>query len=385
MKHKRLLYYALFFVGFIGFSFSFSQIIPFLTELGYSASERGYILSFSALVGIIAQFVFGIVCDRMQKTKPMLILSILILMGSAAVTYQLKNPLFSVMLLWASFTVGFFRTSSNLLETWVYTIDEDTRQHFGTIRVFGSIGWALGSFVLGFLIRYFGYSVISWASLPMTLIALALIFPLGDSDYQDASQSFSFQDLSLLVKNRQFVLVLLVFFFLFLVYNMDMITVIDYMLTLDAGSEIIGFKWSLQAVVELPLMIAGWRLLTKYGLKNIVVFASISLMIRFIGIGLTNQIWLILAFSSLQLIFFPLILLSQKEAVNQQVPAHLRASGHLLMTSVTSNIPVILMPLISSWASNIMDLSTLILLGGVSVIFPILLMLFYKEPSIDES
>lgn len=385
MKHKRLLYYALFFVGFIGFSFSFSQIIPFLTELGYSASERGYILSFSALVGIIAQFVFGIVCDRMQKTKPMLILSILILMGSAAVTYQLKNPLFSVMLLWASFTVGFFRTSSNLLETWVYTIDEDTRQHFGTIRVFGSIGWALGSFVLGFLIRYFGYSVISWAALPMTLIALALIFPLGDSDYQDASQSFSFQDLSLLVKNRQFVLVLLVFFFLFLVYNMDMISVIDYMLTLDAGSEIIGFKWSLQAVVELPLMIAGWRLLTKYGLKNIVVFASISLMIRFIGIGLTNQIWLILAFSSLQLIFFPLILLSQKEAVNQQVPAHLRASGHLLMTSVTSNIPVILMPLISSWASNIMDLSTLILLGGVSVIFPILLMLFYKEPSIDES
>ena len=385
MKHKRLLYYALFFVGFIGFSFSFSQIIPFLTELGYSASERGYILSFSALVGIIAQFVFGIVCDRMQKTKPMLILSILILMGSAAVTYQLKNPLFSVMLLWASFTVGFFRTSSNLLETWVYTIDEDTRQHFGTIRVFGSIGWALGSFVLGFLIRYFGYSVISWAALPMTLIALALIFPLGDSDYQDASQSFSFQDLSLLVKNRQFVLVLLVFFFLFLVYNMDMISVIDYMLTLDAGSEIIGFKWSLQAVVELPLMIAGWRLLTKYGLKNIVVFASISLMIRFIGIGLTNQIWLILAFSSLQLIFFPLILLSQKEAVNQQVPAHLRASGHLLMTSVTSNIPVILMPLISSWASNIMNLSTLILLGGVSVIFPILLMLFYKEPSIDES
>ncbi len=214
---------------------------------------------------------------------------------------------------------------------------------------------------------------------------MALIFPLGDSDYQDASQSFSFQDLSLLVKNRQFVLVLLVFFFLFLVYNMDMITVIDYMLTLDAGSEVIGFKWSLQAVVELPLMIAGWRLLTKYGLKNIVVFAAISLMIRFIGIGLTNQIWLILVFSSLQLVFFPLILLSQKEAVNQQVPAHLRASGHLLMTSVTSNIPVILMPLISSWASNIMDLSTLILLGGISVIFPIILMLFYKEPSIDEA
>ncbi len=385
MKHKRLLYYALFFLGFIGFSFSFSQIIPFLTELGYSASERGYILSFSALVGIIAQFVFGVVCDRMQRTKPMLILSILILMGSVAITYQLKNPLFSVMLFWASFTVGFFRTSSNLLETWVYTIDEDTRQHFGTIRVFGSIGWALGSFVLGFLIRYFGYSVITWATLPITLLALALIFPLGDSDYQDASQSFSFQDLSLLVKNRQFILVLLVFFFLFLVYNMDMITVIDYMLTLDAGSEVIGFKWSLQAVVELPLMIAGWRLLTKYGLKNIVVFAAISLMIRFIGIGLTNQIWLILVFSSLQLVYFPLILLSQKEAVNQQVPAHLRASGHLLMTSVTSNIPVILMPLISSWASNIVDLSTLILLGGISVIFPIILMLFYKEPSIDEA
>ena len=380
MNLKRLLYYVLFFIGFLGFSISFSQIIPFLTEMGYTASERGYILSFSALVGIAAQFLIGIVCDRMQKTKPMLILSIVVFTIAATVIYQLQDPLLTIMLFWGSFTIAFFRTSNNLLETWIYTIDEDTRLHFGTIRVFGSIGWAVGSMVLGFLIRSYGYSVISLAIVPIMIVVLFMIFPLQDSDYQDTNSSFNFQELKILLKNKQFLLLLLVFFWVFLIFNMDQFTVIDYLLSLNAGSEVIGFKWSLQAVVEMPLMVLGIHFLLKFGLKKIVILATLSLVVRFVGIGLTSNIWLIMAYSSLQAIFFPLILLAQKEAVNQQVPAHMSASGHLIMTSITSNIPVIVMPLISSWASTKMSLSALIMWAGLSLLVPILLMLLYKEP-----
>ncbi len=380
MKKTRLLYYVLFLIGFAGFSFSYSQIIPFLTDMGFTAIERGYILSLSALIGIVSQFLFGIICDKMQRTKPMLMVSLVILSVSTFITYRLNNPLFSVMLIYSALSVGFFRVTSNLLETWVYTIDEDTRQHFGVIRLFGSIGWALGAFLLGYLIKDFGYPALSLAMFPFLGLMLLLMMPLKDSDYQEASTSFNFKDVGALLRNPQFLLVILVFFWVFLVFNMDALTVIDYMILLGAGTEVIGFKWFLQALVELPLMIFGAALLIRYGLKKIVILATVTFIIRFVGIGLTDNVNLIIAFSGLQLISFPLILLSQKEAVNQQVPVHLRATGHLLMTSITSNIPVILMPLISSWAYSMMEINTFIVVAGISLIIPTLLMLNYKEP-----
>ena len=60
-----------------------TQMIPFLSKLGYSVMERGYILAGTAVIAIVGQFLFGFLCDRFRRIKIFFFIAYLLLTASS--------------------------------------------------------------------------------------------------------------------------------------------------------------------------------------------------------------------------------------------------------------------------------------------------------------
>ena len=67
-----------------------------------------------------------------------------------------------------------------LCDSWVMENIEDIRLRFGNIRAFGSIGWAFGVLIVGFVISNLGYKYVTFIYLGALLVGTFCVFKLKD-------------------------------------------------------------------------------------------------------------------------------------------------------------------------------------------------------------
>ena len=113
---------------------------------GFSSAEVGSILAAYAAVGIVAPPIWGYIADRIGSASKTFILII----GIQAVVVA-SLPLFGgikvggfVLLAAAMPLSNFVRTcSQNLLDAWTMQNTTRTGISFGSVRLFGSLGWTV--------------------------------------------------------------------------------------------------------------------------------------------------------------------------------------------------------------------------------------------------
>lgn len=366
--------FSLFFVTWAVYSIVFSQVIPFLHSVGYNESQISWMLTASALIGMMTQLLIGYWLDKYQKTKVFFVMLTIVIALLSSIAYSVTQMSFWLLFFIVSIFVALFRVSSNVAETWVYQIDNDVMSRFGIIRIFGSIGWAIASIFVAWVIERYNYFAIMPMVLVLTVIILFFCVGIPDSEKVSSATSLNFKDINILLNNKQYVLGLWFFFILFMIYNFDGITGIYKMIELGSSNSLIGFKWFAQAIVEIPLMALGAKLIVKLSNRNVSLLTAIFMGLRFILYGLATTPEQMVWISLLQAFTFPTMLLAQKDYVAKTVPIELRSSGHMIMTAITSNIPVILVPLISNMVSGFASNSQILLVSGILCIVPIFLL-----------
>ena len=68
-RKKLLMFKITFFIEYVGQAIAYCLLIPYLTNIGYSAMQRSAILSFGAVLGTVLQFYVGYLCDRNRTIK----------------------------------------------------------------------------------------------------------------------------------------------------------------------------------------------------------------------------------------------------------------------------------------------------------------------------
>lgn len=89
------------------FAFASTKFTPFLSGLGYSAFERGIMLSSYAITNIIFQLLFGLLSDKYQTMKKIVLLCVGIYGISTALLFSSRSAVFSVYLLLVALSGGF--------------------------------------------------------------------------------------------------------------------------------------------------------------------------------------------------------------------------------------------------------------------------------------
>ena len=362
------------FVGFVGYALVYTQIIPYMESLGMNAQSRGLVLTSSAIIAIVVQLFTGYLSDRYQMIKGITIIVHLMFGFFSFLGYtrwiNQSTSLYFVLIMLA---VSLFRVVSNLIESWIYEINEETQKHFGILRLFGSLGWAIGAYLVSILVNQGGYHVIGKVVGLLMILDVTLMVLMPAPPKSLTALSINTKDIQKLFKNKQYVLMLIIFFWLFMINNLSGLTVIDRLLELKATSSDISQFWSLQAISEMVLMVGGGFFIAKFGGKKILIFVSCIIALRFVLYGLADSSQQIIIISLLQGIIFPFLLLVQKRMVARHTPIELRSSGHMVMTAVTSNIPIIITPVLSGFLIQNFAISQILVFAGLSCIIPLFL------------
>jgi MFS transporter, OHS family, lactose permease len=362
-----ILPYSIYFFVFGSFAFIYTQLIPFLTFLGFSTFERGLILSSISLLTLFIQIIYGYFSDKYNTIKPFFNISYLILGILSFVLYKSTSSNFFFIMLLVSLVGALFRTLAGYLETWTLLSDESVKMRFGAIRAFGSIGWALIAPLTSIIVNQYGYSVLANVLLIMTFFTLGLTYMQRDVTSIETS-SLRFVDIKELIKTPDYVKLIIIFTIINIGFNTDNFTVIDKMIFLNATNTQIALKWSIQAIIEMPaLFLSGWILL-KLDILKALRISIVFFVLRIALNGFANSPDQILMISLLQGVTFPLSFLAQKFMIEQITPVRLRSSAQMIGLAFYGAFPAFFTPLVSGFLVSLTGYDMSLFIFSISLL-----------------
>lgn len=366
--------YSLNFLSFFTISMVNTQMIPYLTQLGYDVVVRGYILAGNAIIAIIGQFLFGYVCDKYKKIKPFFALAYGLLLLSGMLMFWQSEQMFWYHMVTVGIMGGMVKVIMGLNETWMLEIDSE---HYGILRAAGALGLTVGSPIAGLLVDHFGFSALM-IGLGITSIFCFLFIFLAQ-DVQKSGASIQITTLKKLMVNVPYLLLVLIYLLVYMIGTADQYVVIDKMLDIGAPHSLVGIKWALQSFMEVPLFLFASRILKKFQPSTLLIFGTLMYALKFVLYGISQDGWWIVATASLQLVTLPIIMLTSKVLIKEATPEELASSAQMFAMAIFIGVSGLLTPMITSFLSATFGYdTTLFLVAGFAAV-PLIVIFFYLK------
>lgn len=369
----RWLLYAMNFLAFFAISMVNTQMIPFLSKLGYTVVQRGYILAANAVVAIVGQFLFGYLCDRFQRVKVFFLAAYLLLTASSFAMFLVEHQTFWYHLFTVALMGGMVKVIMGLDETWMLEVDQE---NYGRLRASGALGLTIGSPIAGFLVHRFHYTSILISLGIVSVILCWLIIKAKDAD-KKKGERIKMESVQQLLKNRGYLLLVFIYLLVYMIGTADQYVVIDKMLDIGGNSTAVGIKWALQSFMEVPLFLFSAKILARFQTKTLLYFGTLMYGIKFLLYGISFQPWMIILTAALQLVTLPIIMLTSKVLIKEITPEKLFSSAQMFAMAVFIGVSGLITPLITSYLSKAFGYDWTLYIVAAFTIIPLLLIFYY--------
>lgn len=346
-KIHQFKFISFYIVSYMSFGIVMSNFTPFLSKLGYSAMERGALLSMYAITTIVFQLIFGILSDRFQTIKKITILSLMIFAISSVLLYFQTGMYFALHALFMALAGGLLNTLCGLYDTWVMGSEKEVSNRLSFIKAFGSIGWAIGSVIASYVILSISYQGLAICIFLLLVCILLNAFALNDITKITDAPKTKLKDIVSLCKDKQYTMLIFILFLLYSMVVANNCTVIDKMLELGANQTQISLKWSIQSLLEIPTYMLGYRILKRFNHYRLLQFSAVMLILQFVLFAITSQVNIIILLSIFQLFSTPLLLITSKRIIFDHCKPEVRGSSQLIALSIFMGVSSLLIPTIA--------------------------------------
>lgn len=303
----------------------------YLKSIGISTGRIGILASAGILTALLFQPVLGVVSDR-AKTRSRVLIMVFLMAGLTALGFYVSEIYWVLLLANALFYI-FFQPVVALLDGFTLEMLEfrKSRFSFGTIRTFGSIGYAVSMLVVGYFIGT-QYRAMFWIfSLFMAASALSLAgLKTGRTAAQEKTagkkKGGEWQIVKALLKRKPFVIVISMQVLLMLA-----MTFYSQFYTLHftefAGGELVGLLVFVMAASEVPFWPFADRFYNFFGVRKALALGMFLEGVRFLVMALVRNAWIAIGMNlisgfCLVLVYGTVILYTDKS-----VPPEIRATG----------------------------------------------------------
>ena len=330
---KRLQFTALEFMFWATFAATPFTVV-FLREHGLKTTTIGLILSINSIIGIFAQPIWGLISDKLKSIKKVFMFCF----AMCSITYFFLPFMHATILLGILLSLDtFFRSSVvALMDTWVVSsiaYEEKVKISYGSLRLWGSIGFAIMVLLYGRIIDHSSINIIFPIYFVIAVITLVICLFIENSS---ASLHMNYKELKpkRLFKNYYYV-VFVVFIFLLSIPNSPSGTFLPNLFDQVGGTkEQYGLMHSLKAFMEIPIFLFGKTLLDKFGHKKLIVLAALLYTLQ--------QILFANATSPFQVIFaqviqgpaYSLFLLGMLYYIFELAPEGLKATAQTMASAL---------------------------------------------------
>ncbi|GMB09846.1 MFS transporter [Thermolongibacillus altinsuensis] len=335
MNRSKYVFQAFYFLMFFSFGSLFPLLSVYLKEVvGLSGTEIGMIMSISPIVMIFIQPLWGMVSDYTQK--PVLILSIS-LIGTAlfGLLYSFAHsyvPLLVIAALLAVMQSGIVPLSDSITLHYVQKANEN----YGSIRLWGAIGFAVAVPIAGQLAEWFQLRFIFYLFFLLLLVSSLLAWKLPKE--QSNTKANIRQGIRELARIPSFLLFL---FTTFLVFGPIYANNFYFgVLITDLGGTLagVGFAFLLAAGSEAPFMKFADSIIRRYGMMNVLLIASILACLRWLLYFFEPPLSVVYATTIVQGASVGLFIPAALQYVRDLTPEHVRTTAVSLYSTVGNGL-----------------------------------------------
>lgn len=186
---------------------------------GYDKFSIGIATMLVALTNVLAQPVWGILCDRKPKIKRLFLTGLLIAMGASLILPFSENSI--VLTVFAMMVIGFmYQPLAQVVDAWIVRMNANGYHiNYAAVRSFGSMGYAFTAMGYGLLLDTFGMWLMTPSFLLCCVVFCVVVLKTKEpeavvakrkSEVAEGEESFS-DILKKLIRNKQYLILILSF------------------------------------------------------------------------------------------------------------------------------------------------------------------------------
>lgn len=265
------------FLGLAGGSFG-SYLSLLLVHNGLNSGQIGILMATGTLIAITIQPIWGIISDRYNQTRLVLILSVAV---PALLAVFYRSEYFIVLLMVYTASTIFSSTQAPIADSYAISAANTAGATYGSIRLMMSVGAAVGAYAGGLYVSTFSVSTIWLPFLFFNLIAVLIAFTLPKQAEENHMMRQSFtQGVRKLLGNRVF----LAFLGGSFLVNQTMTAFGTYFViafqSVGGSTRYAGIALFLASVTNVPSMLFASKVIKRLGRERTLLLGALIYVLR---------------------------------------------------------------------------------------------------------
>jgi OHS family lactose permease-like MFS transporter len=281
---------------FIGWGCCYPYLSLWLTEtIGVSYTDVGLVYSFTAVIAVCVQPLFGFISDKLVYRKNMMWLLAIIITLFAPYWIYVFAPLLKYNVIIGALAGGVYiglayGAGCGVCEAYIDKVSRASGFEFGRARMFGGVGAALGTFAAG---KLYGIdqNLIFWLASAAGACLLIIVWKtqvtVSATSVVNKTAPVTLQDAILLLKMKKFW-----FFAIYMVgvgavyetYDQQFAIYYSHFFESKArGAEVFGYLTTGQIFLDAVVMFFAPWFVNKIGPKNALLYCGMIMSLRIIG------------------------------------------------------------------------------------------------------
>ncbi|TVY08246.1 MFS transporter [Paenibacillus cremeus] len=363
-----------------GLNFSYyattAVLMPFLPIYfegrGYSSAQIGLLMMIGSFVTIFAQPIWGYLSDRYQTLKLIIFGLWLMTVLSSVGIFQTSS--FTSALVFMLLLYFFMLSSVPLLDT--ITIKSALRGavSYGSIRMWGSIGFTLLAVSSGSVLKALG-GLDNIPYLYWSIWILPMVLLLFLKDEKGSGARIKLSSFGSMLRNKHFLWFLLLIFLLTVPHRMNDGLFVLYLKDLGASDSMAGWAWALASASEVPTFALLGRYMHRFHELALLGCVALLYTIRWLLYGWITDPTLLMFLQATHSVTFAVFWIAAVQYVVRLVPLELQSTGQSMLAMVFLGLAGITGGFVGGWVKDHLGGHYMYYLGSIMSLLAAVLLL----------
>ena len=332
-----------------------SYLPVYFKSLELTGSQIGVLLAVGPAASIIAQPFWGFMSDKWKTVKRVLLICLSGALATGFLVFQVAEYILLIPLLY--FFFSFMAPAGGLGDSLAQKVSVAKGVSFGSIRMWGSLGFAFSSLAGGLILTQIGIMNIYY--LLAFFLIISLLFTYFSPDSEPAKKPVQLINALKLAKNLKLLVFLIMIMAVSLTHRINDSFIGLYIMELGGNESYIGLAWFIGVFTEAAVFALSVYWLRHFHPLTYISIAAFIYMVRWLLMALVPDASFILYIQVLHGITFAMFYLTAFQFVSKLVPEELESTGHLLFIAVFFGISGVIGALIGGSIMNYFDLRIL--------------------------
>ncbi|MBB3114575.1 PPP family 3-phenylpropionic acid transporter [Paenibacillus phyllosphaerae] len=294
---------------------------------------------------MLSQPIWGMISDRFRSLKHTLVMLLLVSVGIGAALFQASDMILLGVL--TGLMYFFFMPTDPLVESLNYQSAQRLNIPFGSIRMFGALGYAASSLVAGVAIEYYGQG--SYFALFMLYGVLALLLCLKTPEAPAVSKRMQLTDMKLFLKDKRTIMFFSLILILAIPHRMNDIFIGVYIQELGGTVSQVGIAWTVMTLSEVVVFAVSHRLIREGKELAVIAWAAFFYALRFLLSSIMAAPIAVVGLQLLQSVSFVLFYAAAIQYLYRIIPPAWKATGQTLLATLLFGISGVVSSTLGGW------------------------------------